>query len=208
MPALEIRITDEDRDPDRDDDNSRPAQTGKAAREGRDGDASAADHAAVHATVKRCPGRNPVRDCRIQPPEWNAWRIRRPRRRRAGRRRNRLTLALQPLVGLRHHGVQVGLVAQAQDHRIARLDVGAVPVRAVAHLLDGVLGGAHQLADLRLGQLRVVAQQEGDGVRAVVALGDGGVARALAALGRPARPEAAASAGRPDPPRSARSRLR
>ena len=59
-------------------------------------------------------------------------------------------------------GVQVGLAAQAQDHRIARLDVGAVPVGALAHLLDGVLGGAEQLADLRLGQLRVVAQQEGD----------------------------------------------
>ena len=37
-------------------------------------------------------------------------------------------LPLQPLVRLGDGGVEVGLAAQTQDHRIARLDVGAVPV--------------------------------------------------------------------------------
>ena len=128
--------------------------------------------------------------------------VRRFFRLRRRRRRHGLTLPLQPLIRLRDGRVQVGLAAQAQDHRVARLDVGAVPVRALAHLLDRVLGGAEQLADLRFRQLRVVAQQEGDRVRTVVALGDRRVARTARSASAAAGRWAAASGARPDRPRS------
>src|SRR5579859_2364127 len=78
-----------------------------------------------------------------------------------------------------HRLLKVRLGAQAQGHRIARLDVGRVPVAAVAHLGNGVLGGADQLAELGVGQFRVVLQEPGDGVRLVLALGYRGVAGAL-----------------------------
>ena len=53
-------------------------------------------------------------------------------------------------------------------------------MRAVAHLGDRVLGGAQELGDLLVGEVRVVPEQPGDAVRAVVALGNGRVARAPA----------------------------
>jgi hypothetical protein len=48
-----------------------------------------------------------------------------------------------------------------------------------AHLVDGRLGGAQQLGDLRVGHFRVVAQEPGDGVRAVLTTRHRGVARGL-----------------------------
>jgi hypothetical protein len=59
--------------------------------------------------------------------------------------------------------------------------VGRIPVRAVADLLDRVLGRADQARDLRVLQFRMVAHQPQDRVRAVLALGDRRVARALLA---------------------------
>ena len=47
---------------------------------------------------------------------------------------------------------------------------------SVAHALDRRLGGADEAGDLRIGQFRVVAQQPGDGVRAVLAARDRRVA--------------------------------
>ena len=74
--------------------------------------------------------------------------------------------------------------------------------RALAHLLDRVLGRAEQLDDLRLRELREVAQQEGDRVRPVVALGHRRVAGA-ARLTWPRWPAGSAAAAPPGPPRSA-----
>ncbi len=68
--------------------------------------------------------------------------------------------------------------AQAEPDRVAGLDVGAVPMGAVAHRRNRRLGRADQLGDLRVGQFGVVAQQIGDRVGLVLALGDRGVARA------------------------------
>ncbi len=62
----------------------------------------------------------------------------RPRLRSLGRRR-------QAAAGGLDRGIEVGLGAQPQDHRVARLDVRAVPMGPVTHLGDGVLGGAEQL---------------------------------------------------------------
>ncbi len=73
------------------------------------------------------------------------------------------------------------MVAEAQEHRVTGANVGGVPVGAVAHGGDRGLGGADQLGDLRILQLRVMAQQPGDGVRLVLTLGHGGIARSLRA---------------------------
>ena len=77
--------------------------------------------------------------------------------------------------------VELALRGEAQGHRILGLDVGDVPVAALADRLDGRAGGADQLADLAVGQLGMVADQPGDAVRLVLALGDGRVARPLGA---------------------------
>jgi hypothetical protein len=81
--------------------------------------------------------------------------------------------------GLLDQRVQLQLADQAQGHRIDRLDVGRVPVGAVAHLLDGGLGGAQQAWRSGVGHFRVVAQEPGDGVRTVLAARHRGVARAF-----------------------------
>ena len=52
-----------------------------------------------------------------------------------------------------------------------------VPVGAVAHLVDGGLGGAERLGDLGVGHLGVVAHEPGDGVGPVLPARHGGVAR-------------------------------
>jgi hypothetical protein len=56
-------------------------------------------------------------------------------------------------------------------------------VGTLAHRLDGGLGGADQLGDLGVLELRVVARQPGDPVRLVLALGHRRIARPLGALG-------------------------
>ena len=47
-------------------------------------------------------------------------------------------LLLQTLIRLRHRRIQVGLAAQAENYRIARLDVGAVPVHSLRFFLEFV----------------------------------------------------------------------
>ena len=76
------------------------------------------------------------------------------------------------------HLVEVDLGAKPQHDGIARPDVLGVPVGPVAHRADSVLGGAQQLADLRVGHVGDVAQQPGDGVGLVLALRQRGVAGA------------------------------
>src|SRR5579859_4133991 len=78
-----------------------------------------------------------------------------------------------------HRLLQIGFRTEAEGHRVARLDVGRVPVAAVAHFGDGVLGGADQLAELGIGQFGMMLQQPGDGVGLVLTLGNRSVARAL-----------------------------
>ena len=81
---------------------------------------------------------------------------------------------------LLHHRVEVGLGAEAEQHRIR----GRMLARSSGcgrDACDGLLGGADQLGDLAVAQLRVVAHQPGDGVRLVLPLGDRRVARALGA---------------------------
>jgi hypothetical protein len=51
-------------------------------------------------------------------------------------------------VGLLHGGVQLALLAQAERHRVDRLDVRDVPMGALADRLDRRLGGADELGDL------------------------------------------------------------
>ena len=70
--------------------------------------------------------------------------------------------------------------AEAERHRVGRLQGRRVPVRALADRLDGRLGGADEAHDLRVLQLRMVAHQPEDGVRPVLALRDRRVARAAA----------------------------
>src|ERR1044071_3880193 len=76
---------------------------------------------------------------------------------------------------------QVHVGAEADIDRIARADVLRVPMRAVAHRGDRALGGAEQLADLRVGELGVVLQQPRDAVGLVLALADRRVAGSLGA---------------------------
>ncbi len=71
--------------------------------------------------------------------------------------------------------------AEAEQHRIARPQVGRVPVRAVAHRGDGLLGGADQARDLRICQFRVMPHQPSHRIRLILALRDRRVARTLAA---------------------------
>ena len=87
------------------------------------------------------------------------------------------------LGGLGHCRVELALRGQAERHRVLGLDVGDVPVGALAKRLDGGAGGADQLADLAVGKLGVVADQPGDAVRLVLPLGDRRVARALGTHG-------------------------
>ena len=78
--------------------------------------------------------------------------------------------------------VEFKLRAQAERDRIHRLDVLRVPVRALADLLDGGLGGADQLDDVGIGEFGVVAQDPIDRVGLVLALRHGRVARRLLLL--------------------------
>ena len=59
------------------------------------------------------------------------------------------------------------------------LDIRRIPVGLVADRLDGLLGGAQQLGDLAVRQLRMIAHQPGDRRRAVLPLGQRRVARRL-----------------------------
>src|SRR5690606_6653385 len=62
------------------------------------------------------------------------------------------------LGGFGDRRVELALRAQAERDRVLRLDVLDIPVAAVADRVDRVARGADQLADLRVGNLRVVAQ--------------------------------------------------
>ncbi len=81
-----------------------------------------------------------------------------------------------------HRGVEIDLIAKPEQDRVARPDLAALPVGAIAHRVDRVLGRAEQLADLLVGELRMMAQQPGDRVRSVLALGKRRVARLPALL--------------------------
>ena len=50
--------------------------------------------------------------------------------------------------------------AQTEPDWVPRLDVGTVPMRAVAYCGDGRLGRADQLRDLRVRQLGMALQQK------------------------------------------------
>lgn len=69
------------------------------------------------------------------------------------------------------------LHAQAQQHWILRLDVGDVPVRAFLDGFDRFLRGADQLDDLRIRDVRVVFEDEGNRFRLVLTASNRRVAR-------------------------------
>src|SRR6266478_7762208 len=69
--------------------------------------------------------------------------------------------------------------AQPEPDRVPGLDVGAVPMRAVANRGDGRLGRTDQLRDLGIGQLGMALQQKGNRIRLVLPLGYRRVARSL-----------------------------
>ena len=83
---------------------------------------------------------------------------------------------------LAHRVEKLRLGADAQQDRVLRRDVGRVPVSPLTHGVDRRLGGAEQLADLRVAQLVVVLEQPGDGVGAVLPFADRCVAGASGAL--------------------------
>src|SRR5579864_8364686 len=74
---------------------------------------------------------------------------------------------------------ELGKRAEPKCHGMARLAVGRVPMRAVAHGGYGGLGGADQLRDLPVAELRMVLQEPGDRIGLVLPLGDRRVAGAL-----------------------------
>ncbi len=78
--------------------------------------------------------------------------------------------------------VEIDLRAEAQRHRVHRLKIGGVPVGALADRLQRVLGRADQAHDLRVLQLRVVAQEPQHGVRPVLPARQRRVARAARLL--------------------------
>ena len=98
---------------------------------------------------------------------------------------------------LRHRGVELDLLGEAERHRVDRGDVGDVPVAAVADRLDGRLGGADELGDLPVRELGVELHQPGDGGGTVLALAERGVARPLALPPRPRRRGSSSGAGSP-----------
>src|SRR5579863_8226336 len=55
--------------------------------------------------------------------------------------------------------IEIDLRTQAKRHRVHRLQVGAVPMAALADRLQGVFGGADEPHDLRVLELGMVAQQ-------------------------------------------------
>ena len=91
---------------------------------------------------------------------------------------NRLVGRLARLARCLLHGeVEIQLRTDAERHGIDRLDVGGVPVGALTHRGNGRLGGANELHHGGVRQLRMVAQQPGDGVRPVAAARHRGIAR-------------------------------
>ena len=84
---------------------------------------------------------------------------------------------------LAHRVEKLRLGTDAEQDRVLRRDVLRVPVGALAHRGDRRLGGAEQLADLRVAQLVVVLEQPGDGVGPILPLADRRVAGAPGALG-------------------------
>ena len=75
--------------------------------------------------------------------------------------------------------LEFGKGAKAELDRVPGFDVGAVPMRAVAHGRDRRLGRADQLGDLGVGQLGMALQQKSDRIRLVLPFGYRSVARAL-----------------------------
>jgi hypothetical protein len=74
-------------------------------------------------------------------------------------------------------GVELALRGEAESDGILGLDIGDVPVAALADRLDGRTGGSDELADLAVRKLRMVSDQPCHSVRLVLALGDRRVAR-------------------------------
>src|SRR5690242_14130927 len=96
--------------------------------------------------------------------------------RRVLRRRRGDFGRLLAAVGAGDGGLEFLQGAEAERDRMARLDVGRVPMRALAHRLDGRLGRADELRDLPVAELGMALQEPGDGVGLVLALGDRRVA--------------------------------
>ena len=88
------------------------------------------------------------------------------------------------MAGLLDRFVELGAAAQSEIDRVARLDVGRVPMGAIADRDDRRLGGTQELADLGVGQLGEGAQQPGHPVGLVLAFGDRGITSTLGALHR------------------------
>ena len=118
--------------------------------------------------------------------EW-LWPItaRRPRRRRRSSSVGGLTSGpsfssrFLPRLARGHGGLEHFHGAEAERHRVARLDVGRVPMRALAHRTDRRLRGADQFRDLAVAQFGMILHKPRDRVGLVLALGDRRIARAL-----------------------------
>ena len=78
--------------------------------------------------------------------------------------------------------IEIDLRAEAERHRVHRLQIGGVPVAALADRFQRVLGRADEAHDLRVLQLGMVAQQPEDRVRPVLAARKRRIARAARLL--------------------------
>ena len=72
--------------------------------------------------------------------------------------------------GLGDQRIELTLRTQPQRNRVLRIDVGDVPVAAVADRGNRVARRANQLADLRIRNFRMVAQDPSDSVGLVLPL--------------------------------------
>src|SRR5690554_3118660 len=76
--------------------------------------------------------------------------------------------------------IEINLAAQTQSDGVHGGQIGGIPVRGLAHRVDGRLGGADQTHDLGVLEFGMIAYQPLDGVGTLIAAGNRGVARALA----------------------------
>src|SRR6185295_14093637 len=72
------------------------------------------------------------------------------------------------LGGALHLEVEIDLRAETKSHRIERLKLRGVPVRALADALDRRFRGTDKAHDLRVLELRMVAHQPENGIRPVL----------------------------------------
>src|SRR4051812_41928682 len=82
-----------------------------------------------------------------------------------------------------HFKIEIDLRAKPERDRVHRLQVGGVPMGALADRIDRRFGGADEAHDLRVLELGMIAHQPQDCVRAVLAARHRRVAWPLLALG-------------------------